>query len=204
MIIFFFFLMIRRPPRSTLFPYTTLFRSRRGARGARIVRDRAEFGVAEGRARPHSRGERPGGARAAPREPLARARARDLGICEARRRARPCALRRRRQGRAPRAVQSCRVRRKRDEPRAGKGALTVYLLAPTVLRVAPEDFPARVRARFAAELRRAGRFAQLCLLGAQACLDAAGGDGPLGVLLASEFGALHATRAALDEGLRRG
>src|SRR2546430_10115727 len=25
----FFFLMIRRPPRSTLFPYTTLFRSRR-------------------------------------------------------------------------------------------------------------------------------------------------------------------------------
>src|SRR2546428_7117876 len=27
MCIFFFFLMIRRPPRSTLFPYTTLFRS---------------------------------------------------------------------------------------------------------------------------------------------------------------------------------
>src|SRR3982750_4991128 len=26
----FFFLMIRRPPRSTLFPYTTLFRSRSG------------------------------------------------------------------------------------------------------------------------------------------------------------------------------
>src|SRR5688572_32461204 len=34
-IIFFFFLMIRRPPRSTLFPYTTLFRSHvRVARGA--------------------------------------------------------------------------------------------------------------------------------------------------------------------------
>src|SRR5256885_4897748 len=33
-----FFLMIRRPPRSTLFPYTTLFRSRRqGARGARTT-----------------------------------------------------------------------------------------------------------------------------------------------------------------------
>src|SRR6266536_4725207 len=32
---FFFFLMIRRPPRSTLFPYTTLFRpDRRGAGGA--------------------------------------------------------------------------------------------------------------------------------------------------------------------------
>src|SRR5690349_24760796 len=35
---FFFFLMLRRPPRSTLFPYTTLFRSvssgsRRGNRG---------------------------------------------------------------------------------------------------------------------------------------------------------------------------
>src|SRR2546430_14060088 len=27
--LFFFFLMIRRPPRSTLFPYTTLFRSQR-------------------------------------------------------------------------------------------------------------------------------------------------------------------------------
>src|SRR6266496_4760159 len=27
--VFFFFLMIRRPPRSTLFPYTTLFRSQR-------------------------------------------------------------------------------------------------------------------------------------------------------------------------------
>src|SRR6266480_4413631 len=35
--LFFFFLMIRRPPRSTLFPYTTLFRSRRraGAAGER-------------------------------------------------------------------------------------------------------------------------------------------------------------------------
>src|SRR5437867_10220909 len=33
---FFFFLMIRRPPRSTLFPYTTLFRSRwPGASGSR-------------------------------------------------------------------------------------------------------------------------------------------------------------------------
>src|SRR5258707_7824698 len=32
---FFFFLMIRRPPRSTLFPYTTLFRSarKRGPQG---------------------------------------------------------------------------------------------------------------------------------------------------------------------------
>src|SRR2546430_6506818 len=29
---FFFFLMIRRPPRSTLFPYTTLFRSEQAAK----------------------------------------------------------------------------------------------------------------------------------------------------------------------------
>src|SRR3712207_9315482 len=29
-LVLFFFLMIRRPPRSTLFPYTTLFRSRAG------------------------------------------------------------------------------------------------------------------------------------------------------------------------------
>src|SRR2546422_2825904 len=32
-VFFFFFLMIRRPPRSTLFPYTTLFRSLLGATG---------------------------------------------------------------------------------------------------------------------------------------------------------------------------
>src|SRR4030067_2011887 len=36
--LFFFFLMIRRPPRSTLFPYTTLFRSRPcGPRGCRAA-----------------------------------------------------------------------------------------------------------------------------------------------------------------------
>src|SRR2546425_7146670 len=34
----FFFLMIRRPPRSTLFPYTTLFRSRAGVR-VRVLYD---------------------------------------------------------------------------------------------------------------------------------------------------------------------
>src|SRR3712207_9338353 len=32
----FFFLMIRRPPRSTLFPYTTLFRSRGPRRPGRV------------------------------------------------------------------------------------------------------------------------------------------------------------------------
>src|SRR5436189_2558730 len=33
----FFFLMIRRPPRSTLFPYTTLFRSKTGVPPAAIA-----------------------------------------------------------------------------------------------------------------------------------------------------------------------
>src|SRR5215510_15855402 len=49
--LFFFFLMIRRPPRSTLFPYTTLFRSprRRGWRvagpGLRVLRRRRRTGA---------------------------------------------------------------------------------------------------------------------------------------------------------------
>src|SRR6266480_7935108 len=34
LLLIFFFLMIRRPPRSTLFPYTTLFRSRPAGRPA--------------------------------------------------------------------------------------------------------------------------------------------------------------------------
>src|SRR3712207_1180564 len=85
-----FFLMIRRPPRSTLFPYTTLFRSRRrgggpargpgdGARAGRAARrrDGGRVGAARlGERRPgtgehdgHHRGHGGGGAR--------RARARD-------------------------------------------------------------------------------------------------------------------------------
>src|SRR2546430_6892767 len=35
--LFFFFLMIRRPPRSTLFPYTTLFRSIRTFGGLQVL-----------------------------------------------------------------------------------------------------------------------------------------------------------------------
>src|SRR3712207_7803183 len=38
----FFFLMIRRPPRSTLFPYTTLFRSGSALENARLYRELAE------------------------------------------------------------------------------------------------------------------------------------------------------------------
>src|SRR3712207_8817048 len=36
--------MIRRPPRSTLFPYTTLFRSRRRERTASVVRQSRRLG----------------------------------------------------------------------------------------------------------------------------------------------------------------
>src|SRR6266705_5073753 len=69
----FFFLMIRRPPRSTLFPYTTLFRSNRRAvrrherRGEGALR-RAGRGLrAEGGLRRLDEGQRgpaPDGARA--------------------------------------------------------------------------------------------------------------------------------------------
>src|SRR3712207_7883565 len=51
---FFFFLMIRRPPRSTLFPYTTLFRSRprrRGRRGEPRLGERLVLDPAVGRRR---------------------------------------------------------------------------------------------------------------------------------------------------------
>src|SRR3712207_8084236 len=53
---FFFFLMIRRPPRSTLFPYTTLFRSL----PARRPRPRAGGGDARG---PRGRRTEPAGRR---------------------------------------------------------------------------------------------------------------------------------------------
>src|SRR5436305_14443762 len=45
---FFFFLLIRRPPRSTLFPYTTLFRSRRNTH-ARFVGRAPRPGMWSGR-----------------------------------------------------------------------------------------------------------------------------------------------------------
>src|SRR5258707_1946466 len=70
--LFFFFLMIRRPPRSTLFPYTTLFRShpetvrsdrfptgararpRHRRRRARLVRGRARRRRCRGRSEEHT------------------------------------------------------------------------------------------------------------------------------------------------------
>src|SRR5437773_9051673 len=56
-----FFLMIRRPPRSTLFPYTTLFRSGRahhgGTEGRKAQAEReaaAEGGAADERSEEHT------------------------------------------------------------------------------------------------------------------------------------------------------
>src|SRR3712207_7567730 len=45
----FFFLMIRRPPRSTLFPYTTLFRSARGALDPQLEGERHPGQALDGR-----------------------------------------------------------------------------------------------------------------------------------------------------------
>src|SRR2546430_5900138 len=63
---FFFFLMIRRPPRSTLFPYTTLFRSgvvarHRGGRADAVARfdgDRRRAGAGGERLRRGGEGQR--------------------------------------------------------------------------------------------------------------------------------------------------
>src|SRR3712207_7155303 len=51
----FFFLMIRRPPRSTLFPYTTLFRSARPVGGGAVHAEPTED---RRRATTHSRNRR--------------------------------------------------------------------------------------------------------------------------------------------------
>src|SRR6266487_6415749 len=56
----FFFLMIRRPPRSTLFPYTTLFRSRGGAAALPAgppARARPSLRAGPGATRPPARSE---------------------------------------------------------------------------------------------------------------------------------------------------
>src|SRR2546427_7121435 len=51
-VVVFFFLMIRRPPRSTLFPYTTLFRSKRAkSRGRGVVSARGTRRARVGRGR---------------------------------------------------------------------------------------------------------------------------------------------------------
>src|SRR3712207_7609598 len=73
MCLFFFFLIIRRPPRSTLFPYTTLSRSLAHGRAARRRRDRRLAGrgrhagpgvpAADHPALPEQVTDRPGGRR---------------------------------------------------------------------------------------------------------------------------------------------
>src|SRR3712207_7544105 len=76
-----FFLMIRRPPRSTLFPYTTLFRSADGARRRRSAR---ALTAPRGRGpRPRRRRPRRGRPRRARRRP-SRPHA-DLHVAEPRR-----------------------------------------------------------------------------------------------------------------------
>src|SRR2546430_13493760 len=55
LVLSFFFLMIRRPPRSTLFPYTTLFRSPRRNAAVGAQRDR----IRAARPRRRRRAERP-------------------------------------------------------------------------------------------------------------------------------------------------
>src|SRR3712207_7871752 len=61
--------MIRRPPRSTLFPYTTLFRSRAAARARQV-------GAAAGVWAQHQRDRAVGRERPAPPSPPGRLRAR--------------------------------------------------------------------------------------------------------------------------------
>src|SRR5256885_13257372 len=87
--------MIRRPPRSTLFPYTTLFRSRWPASRARRSAARAARARRERRISGRTRAARGGLVRAAPRA---------------------AAPRPRRHGDDPRAGR-WRVRRVRDDPR---------------------------------------------------------------------------------------
>src|SRR3712207_8538238 len=79
----FFFLMIRRPPRSTLFPYTTLFRSpapaRAGRRRAAGVRAAVPAGAAD-RAGRAVRGVRRGG-RARSEEHTSELQSRQYLVC---------------------------------------------------------------------------------------------------------------------------
>src|SRR3712207_8905600 len=67
--------MIRRPPRSTLFPYTTLFRSE-------VAEDRAELGVEALAARPvHARADEVGGHEVGSELHALEGAARDLSHC---------------------------------------------------------------------------------------------------------------------------
>jgi len=67
------------------------------------------------------------------------------------------------------------------------------------LRIPRDQLAERVRERFGGELRRAGTFAQVGMLGAVACLEAAPRASSLGVLWCSTHGAREAAEAALAE-----
>jgi hypothetical protein len=67
------------------------------------------------------------------------------------------------------------------------------------LRIPRDRLAEQVRQRFGGELRRTGTFAQVCMLGAVACLDAAPRIASLGVLWTSAYGARPAAQAALAE-----
>src|SRR5258708_39248453 len=53
-VVYFFFLMIRRPPRSTLFPYTTLFRSSCSPRRCTTTSFRKRRAPRSGRSEEHT------------------------------------------------------------------------------------------------------------------------------------------------------
>src|SRR5258708_28380336 len=63
----FFFLMIRRPPRSTLFPYTTLFRSSPGSATPRQEAARSPTSASGPRSDPPAPSPSPRPSRVAPR-----------------------------------------------------------------------------------------------------------------------------------------
>src|SRR6266568_1767569 len=100
--------MIRRPPRSTLFPYTTLFRSRRATDGARTRRSR-RWPAAQAQARPQARTRQAATAGPSSRSPLPRR------LVAAHRR-KALADRRKRDARAASAELLQRPRHRRDRP----------------------------------------------------------------------------------------
>jgi hypothetical protein len=67
------------------------------------------------------------------------------------------------------------------------------------LRIPRHQLAQLVRERFGGELRRTGTFAQIGMLGAVACLEAAPRASSLGVLWSSTYGAREAAQAALAE-----
>src|SRR2546422_6027477 len=119
---YFFFLMIRRPPRSTLFPYTTLFRSicRSATRPCTVLSHDRRPATGE-----VQRGARPDGhVRGSGREPAARDRPRGGGGapgCATRLSARAVPLALFRSGGGRRAVRPRRARARAEHGGAGKG-----------------------------------------------------------------------------------